>query len=50
MEHDAEGRRRARRFPTEDPARAFDDALGEVFPAARRAATPCAGWPRSAPR
>ena len=33
------GRRRARRFPTEDAARAFDDALAEVSPAARRSDT-----------
>lgn len=36
---DAEGRRRARRFPTEDTARAFDAALAEISPGARRADT-----------
>jgi integrase len=36
---DASGRRRARRFATEDAARAFDDALAEVSPAARRSDT-----------
>jgi integrase len=36
---DASGRRRARRFATEDAARAFDEALAEVSPAARRADT-----------
>ncbi|MGO9959990.1 MAG: hypothetical protein ACLP50_29110 [Solirubrobacteraceae bacterium] len=36
---DAEGRRRARRFGTEDAARAFDEALAEVAPTARRADT-----------
>ena len=36
---DASGRRRARRFPSEEAARAFDDALAEVSPAARRADT-----------
>jgi integrase len=34
---DASGRRRARRFATEDAAKAFDEALAEVSPAARRA-------------
>lgn len=33
---DASGRRRARRFASEEAARAFDDALAEVSPAARR--------------
>jgi Phage integrase, N-terminal SAM-like domain len=36
---DASGRRRARRFPSEEAARAFDEALSEVSPAARRADT-----------
>lgn len=36
---DASGRQRARRFPAEEAARAFDDALAEVSPAARRADT-----------
>jgi integrase len=36
---DASGRRRARRFATEETARAFDEALAEVSPAARRADT-----------
>ena len=36
---DAEGRRRARRFASEDAARAFDDAIAEVSPAARRVDT-----------
>ena len=36
---DASGRRRARRFPTEAAARAFDEALIEVSPIARRADT-----------
>jgi Sulfatase-modifying factor enzyme 1 len=36
---DADGRRRARRFGTEAEARAFDDALAEVSPAARRSDT-----------
>jgi integrase len=33
---DATGRRRARRFPSQDIARAFDEALAEVSPTARR--------------
>jgi integrase len=33
---DAEGRQRARRFPSEDAARVFDQALAEVSPASRR--------------
>ena len=33
------GRRRARRFASEDAARAFDEAIAEVSPAARRADT-----------
>ena len=33
---DADGRRRARRFGTEEAARAFDEALAEVSPTARR--------------
>jgi hypothetical protein len=36
---DASGRRRARRFSSEDAARAFDEALAEVSPAARRSKT-----------
>jgi integrase len=36
---DADGRRRARRFPTEDAARAFDEALAEGSPASRRSDT-----------
>ncbi len=36
---DASGRRRARRFATEDAARAFDEALAEISPGARRADT-----------
>lgn len=36
---DAEGRQRSRRFPSEDAARAFDAALSEVSPTARRADT-----------
>jgi integrase len=36
---DASGRRRARRFQSEDAARAFDEALREVSPTARRADT-----------
>ena len=36
---DAAGRRRARRFATENAARAYDEALAEVSPAARRADT-----------
>jgi integrase len=36
---DAAGRRRARRFPSEDAARAFDEALTEVSPAIRRSDT-----------
>jgi integrase len=36
---DASGRRRARRFATEEAARAFDEALAEVSPTARRADT-----------
>ncbi|MGH2874302.1 MAG: site-specific integrase [Solirubrobacteraceae bacterium] len=36
---DASGRRRARRFSSEEAARAFDEALAEVSPAARRAET-----------
>ncbi len=36
---DASGRRRARRFPSEDAALAFDEALAEVSPAGRRADT-----------
>lgn len=40
---DATGRRRARRFASEDAARAFDEALSEVSPAARRADTACHG-------
>jgi hypothetical protein len=36
---DASGRRRARRFPSEEAARAFDEALAEVSPGARRADT-----------
>ena len=36
---DAAGRLRARRFETEDAARGFDEAIGEVSPAARRADT-----------
>lgn len=36
---DAEGRRRARRFGNEEAARAFDEALTEVAPGARRADT-----------
>ena len=31
--------KRARRFPSEDAARAFDEAIAEVSPAARRADT-----------
>ncbi|MEO8966164.1 MAG: tyrosine-type recombinase/integrase [Solirubrobacteraceae bacterium] len=36
---DANGRRRAKRFATEEVARAFDEALGQVSPTARRADT-----------
>jgi integrase len=36
---DAAGRQRARRFPSEDAARAFDEAIAEVSPAARQADT-----------
>lgn len=36
---DASGRQRSRRFRSEDAARAFDQALAEVSPAARRADT-----------
>ncbi len=36
---DVSGRQRARRFPSEDAARAFDEAITEVAPAARRADT-----------
>jgi hypothetical protein len=36
---DANGRRRARRFRSEEAARAFDEALAEVSPAARRSDT-----------
>ena len=36
---DAAGRQRARRFASEDAARAFDEAIAEVSPAARRADT-----------
>jgi integrase len=36
---DASGRQRARRFTSEDAARAFDEAIAEVSPAARRADT-----------
>lgn len=36
---DASGRRRARRFATEAAARAFDEALAEVSPTARRSDT-----------
>ncbi len=36
---DGSGRRRARRFASEEAARAFDEALAEVSPAARRAET-----------
>ncbi len=36
---DAAGRRRARRFPSEEGARAFDEALSEVSPAERRSDT-----------
>jgi hypothetical protein len=36
---DAEGHRRARRFPTENTAQAFDEALAEVSTAVRRADT-----------
>jgi integrase len=36
---DASGRQRGRRFPSEDAARAFDEALAEVSPTARRADT-----------
>jgi hypothetical protein len=36
---DATGRRRARRFPSEEAARAFDAAIAEVSPAFRRADT-----------
>ncbi len=36
---DASGRRRARRFPTEEAARAFDEGIAEVAPAARRTDT-----------
>ena len=40
---DADGRRRARRFASEEAARAFDDALAEVARPARRANTASAG-------
>jgi integrase len=36
---DADGRQRARRFQAEEAARAFDEALAEVSPAARRTDT-----------
>ena len=36
---DASGRQRARRFTSEDAARAFDEAIAEVSPSARRADT-----------
>lgn len=36
---DSGGRRRARRFSTEEAARAFDEAIAEVSPAARRSDT-----------
>lgn len=36
---DADGGRRARRFPSEEAARAFNEALAEVSPAARRSDT-----------
>lgn len=36
---DASGRRRARRFASQDAARVFDEALAEVSPTARRADT-----------
>lgn len=36
---DASGRQRARRFPSEEAARAFDEALAEVSPAVRRSDT-----------
>ena len=36
---DASGRRRARRFPSEDTALAFNEAVSEVSPTARRADT-----------
>ncbi len=36
---DGSGRRRARRFKDEQPARAFDEALGELAPVERRADT-----------
>lgn len=36
---DEAGRQRARRFPSEAAARAFDDAMSEVAPSARRADT-----------
>jgi Phage integrase, N-terminal SAM-like domain len=36
---DASGRQRSRRFRSEDAARAFDEAVAEVSPAARRADT-----------
>ncbi len=36
---DVSGRQRARRFSSEDAARAFDEAIAEVSPAARRADT-----------
>ncbi len=36
---DASGRRRARRFSTEEAARAFDEALAEVSPTSRRVDT-----------
>ncbi len=36
---DASGRQRARRFPSQDSARAFDEAVAEVSPAVRRTDT-----------
>jgi len=36
---DEAGRRRARRFPSDDAARAFDEAIAGVSPASRRADT-----------
>ena len=36
---DSTGKRRARRFASEDEARAFDEAIAEVSPTARRADT-----------
>ena len=44
---DAEGRDRGRRFASEEAARAFEEALAEVSPSARRSDTaPAGSWRR----